>query len=70
MKDDSSVISTSSCAEWSLMPDSYSVHDLKTVNACAAHHMKKRTLECPIISPVEEPVSIMNAWPNLTTRNR
>ncbi len=23
------------------------------------------TLECPIISPVEEPVSNMNAWPNL-----
>jgi hypothetical protein len=23
------------------------------------------TLECPTISPVEEPVSNMNAWPNL-----
>lgn len=25
----------------------------------------RHTFECPLISPVDEPVSNMNAWPNL-----
>ena len=68
VENDSSIVCGSGSTERSLSPNADSVHDLEGENA---RFNSKRdrglllTFECPMISPVDEPVSIMNACPNL-----
>lgn len=66
MEDDGGVIGNGCCAERSLMADGDSIHYLKGPQMGLIHvdplmYRAQRTFECPLISPVDEPVSNMNA---------
>ena len=68
MEDNCGVVAARRSAERPLVSNRYRVDNLwhHQVNERLAHkHGNARTLECPMISPVEEPLSIMNACPNL-----
>ena len=66
MEDDGGVIGNGCCAERSLMTDGDSVHYLKApqmrlIHVVSLRYQDQHTFECPLISPVDEPVSNMNA---------
>ena len=73
MEDDDGIVTGSCCSEWSLVSDGNRVYHLGVINEKVWNYdiyLKKveyLTFECPRISPVEEPVSIRKAWPNLVS---
>lgn len=69
MEDDHGIVTSSCCSEWPLVSDRNSIYYLKKRLQVVKGYMKYKwlTFECPRISPVEEPVSIRKAWPNLVS---
>ena len=67
VEDDGAVVTAGHSTVRPLMADRYGVHYL--VHQSISHHAHLRlmslTFECPIIAPVELPVSNMKACPNL-----
>ena len=62
------IVGSSGCSIGTLMPYGDSINDLKQVlnMNIIRRHEASCTLLCPVISPVEAPVSIKNACPNLS----
>ena len=69
VEDNTGVVSGSCSTEWSLLPNANSVDSLKGLSRSKWNkNSRALTFEWPMISPMEEPVSKVNACPNLPER--
>ena len=71
MEDDNGIVTSGCCSEWSLVSNRNRIYHLEMIGDYKRREVyikiEQLTFECPRISPVEEPVSIRKAWPNLVS---
>jgi hypothetical protein len=53
---------------WCRIETAFTTFQIK-YDPCIRVSLYRQTLECPMISPVEDPESNMKAWPNLAVNN-